>query len=68
MPEIWVRKYCRFRVDDMDCPIPFVIDPITRAITIKPEKYAYNIEKQETKEIQYKLQTRMLDRGQLQKE
>jgi hypothetical protein len=65
LPEVWVRQYCRFRVDDLDCPIPITIDPRTREITIKPEKYAYNIEKQETKEIQYKLQTRTLNREQL---
>ena len=65
MPEIWIRKYCRFRVDDLYCPIPITIDPKTKAIAIKPERYTYNIEKQETKEIQYSLQTRMLDRTQL---
>ena len=65
MPEIWVRKYCRFRVDDLYCPIPITIDPKTKAIKITPEKYAYNLEKQETKEIQYRLLTRMLNREQL---
>lgn len=65
MPEIWVRKYCRFRVDDLYCPIPITVDPKTKAIKITPEKYAYNLEKQETKEIKYNLQTRMLDRTQL---
>lgn len=65
MPEIWVRKYCRFRVDDLYCSIPITIDPKTKAIKITPEKYVYNLEKQETKEIQYNLQTRMLDRTQL---
>lgn len=65
MPEIWVRKYCRFRVDDLYCPIPITIDPKTKAVSIKPERYAYNIETQETKEIQYNLQTRALNREQL---
>ena len=65
LPEIWVRKYCRFRVDDLYCPIPITVDPKTKAIKITPEKYAYNLEKQETKEIQYRLFTRMLNREQL---
>lgn len=65
LPEIWVRKYCRFRVDDLYCPVPITIDPKTKAIKITPEKYAYNLEKQETKEIQYRLLTRMLNREQL---